>query len=58
MEPISLEILPNGFLKLTTVVNSQLVTRKYLFCTKAEAKRLFKAEIKAIKLNWYEYLAK
>jgi len=58
MEPISFEVLPNGFFKLTAVVNSQLITRKYIFCTKTEAKKLFKAEINRIKLNWYEYLAR
>jgi hypothetical protein len=58
MEPISFEVLPNGFFKLTAVVNSQLITRKYIFCTKTEAKKLFKAEIRQAKKNWYEYLAR
>lgn len=58
MEPISFEVLPNGFFKLTAIVNSQLITRKYIFCTKTEAKKLFKAEIRRIKKNWYEYLTK
>lgn len=58
MEPISFEVLPNGFFKLTAIVNNQLITRKYIFCTKTEAKKLFKAEIKEAKKNWYEFLAK
>jgi hypothetical protein len=58
MEPISFEVLPNGFYKLTAVINSQLITRKYLYCTKTEAKRLFKKEVKQIKKNWFEYLAR
>jgi hypothetical protein len=58
MEPISFEVLPNGFFKLTAVVNSQLITRKYIYCTKREAKKLFKAEIRQAKARWYEYLAR
>ena len=44
----NIEII-NGYKVLTTIVNNQLITRKYMVYSIRECKALFKQEIKEIK---------
>lgn len=50
--------LPDGSIEFFDIINSQTVRRKYMGYSLTQAKKLFKAYCKQIKIDWLQHLAK